>query len=223
MSVMTKRLYHFTSARYGLEDIRKQRLKIAQFDDLNDPFELRSVRLLTRDHVMAFDLYRADMALRFGILCFSEQSRSILQWSNYADHHRGICLGFDVSNFKDKFGSVVYTVDKLPFPGVENLNEAFMWRMLCTKYKGWRYEEEWRVFIKLDTPERNEAANRDLYFYYFRESADIVLREIISGAENKNTLAELQDAVGEYPHGVKISRIHLSEESFRLERSDLST
>lgn len=34
------RVYHFLSARWGLDDLGKKRLKIATFDDLNDPFEL---------------------------------------------------------------------------------------------------------------------------------------------------------------------------------------
>jgi hypothetical protein len=34
------RVYHFVGAEYGLDDIRRRRLKIATIDDLNDPFEL---------------------------------------------------------------------------------------------------------------------------------------------------------------------------------------
>ena len=34
------RVYHFLSAKYALDDISKKRIKIAQFQDLNDPFEI---------------------------------------------------------------------------------------------------------------------------------------------------------------------------------------
>jgi len=34
------RVYHFLSATNALKDISKRRIKIAQFQDLNDPFEL---------------------------------------------------------------------------------------------------------------------------------------------------------------------------------------
>lgn len=36
----TARAYHSIRACYGLDDLRRQRLKIAQLDELNDPFEL---------------------------------------------------------------------------------------------------------------------------------------------------------------------------------------
>src|SRR6267142_5073888 len=97
------RLYHFTTAKFALDDLRNRRLKIAQFDDLNDPFELKSVNLCDPVHAQAFDGtedsegYKAAMARRFGVLCFSEVKTDVLQWAHYAEYHRGICLGFDVS------------------------------------------------------------------------------------------------------------------------------
>jgi Protein of unknown function (DUF2971) len=32
------------------------------------------------------------------IYCLTPDPTSILMWSHYADHHRGICLEFDVAN-----------------------------------------------------------------------------------------------------------------------------
>jgi hypothetical protein len=49
------RLYHFTSANYAFDDLRNRRLKIALLDDLNDPFELKSVNLCNPLHAQAFD------------------------------------------------------------------------------------------------------------------------------------------------------------------------
>ena len=37
--------YHFLSAKYALGGIEKRRLKVATFDDVNDPFELRGINL----------------------------------------------------------------------------------------------------------------------------------------------------------------------------------
>jgi hypothetical protein len=34
------RVYYFVPANYGLENIIKQRVKIARLNELNDPFEL---------------------------------------------------------------------------------------------------------------------------------------------------------------------------------------
>jgi hypothetical protein len=88
------RLYHFTTAKYAFDDLRNRRLKIAQLDDLNDPFELKSVNLCNPTHAQAFDGtdkfegFKAEMARRFGVLCFSEDKADLLQWAHYADRHR---------------------------------------------------------------------------------------------------------------------------------------
>src|SRR5260370_2192350 len=74
-------LYHFTTAKFALDDLRNKRLKIAQFDDLNDPFELKSVNLCNPVHAQAFDGieeknfegYKAAVARLWGGLSFRAQ------------------------------------------------------------------------------------------------------------------------------------------------------
>jgi hypothetical protein len=34
------RVYHFVNHQYGMDDLRRRRLKVATIADLNDPFEL---------------------------------------------------------------------------------------------------------------------------------------------------------------------------------------
>ena len=41
-------VYHLLCAQYALDDLKKQRLKVSLFADLNDPFELLSVELSDR-------------------------------------------------------------------------------------------------------------------------------------------------------------------------------
>lgn len=212
-------LYHFTPARHALDDIRRKRLKVAQFDDLNDPFELRNVELIMPEDIGAFERSREQICQRFGLLCFSERWKSILQWSHYGDRHRGICLGFEVTYIKEKFGPVTYQVAKLEFPGKEHLDLNFMKKMLRTKYRGWEYEKEWRVFIELEDAEWNDAANRSLYFAEFGK--ELVLREVILGADCNMPLSEVQDALAGYSEPVGVSKIHLVESEFRLEKHNL--
>jgi Protein of unknown function (DUF2971) len=214
---MSELLYHFTSAKFAFEDIEKRRLKVAQFSDLNDPFELRCVQLSTREQEIAFDLYKAKVAEKFGILSFSRRWDRILLWSHYADRHRGVCLGFEVSSLETKFGEVRYGADKIPYPA--KLDVDFMWQALRTKYHGWRYEEEWRVFIELNNPEWNQSAGRSLYFANF--SNELILREVILGAENKNTVDELREICEGYPEPFTVSRIRLCAEKFRLRRETI--
>jgi hypothetical protein len=133
------RLYHFTQAKYALDDLKYRRLKIASLNDLNDPFELRCVNLANPVHAMAFEGteksegFVAAMAQRYGVLCFSEDKFDILQWAHYAEQHKGICLGFDVSGAAGMFGHVKYVASRYHFP--EQLDQAFMWKLLSTKFK----------------------------------------------------------------------------------------
>ncbi len=217
-----KRLYHFASAKNALYDIQNRKLKIAQLDDLNDPFELRSVNLCNRRHALAFDGndaveftgYLADMARRFGVLCFSEKKDDLLQWAHYADRHKGICLGFDIGS-DGKFGPVQYRDKRFPFPKKKERDVDFSWRLLSTKSVHWKYENEWRVFLSIGTPTVDKCTGRVLYFVDF--GPDLILREVMLGARNMNTAKDIRQALSGYSETVEIRRMHLSCGNFDLE------
>jgi hypothetical protein len=216
-------LYHFTTAKHALDDLRNRRLKIAQFDDLNDPFELKAVNLCDPDHARAFDGieelgfegFKAVTARQFGVLCFSEEKTDVLQWAHYADRHKGICLGFDVSGGREKFGQVKYRTTRFPFPPPERRDREFSWSLLSTKSKDWAYEKEWRVFLELKDSVWNEGAGRMLYFADF--GTELVLKDVILGATCKTSVSEVLQAVRGYAETVRIARMHLSCSRFELE------
>jgi len=217
----TSHLYHYTTTKFALDDIRNRRLKIAQFDDLNDPFELKSVNLSDPKHAQAFDGieeldfegYKAALARRFGVLCFSERKSDPLQWAHYADRHHGICLGFNVSHSQGKHGPVEYVSERFPFP--ETLDVEFSWRLLRTKSKIWEYEKEWRVFLELKDALWSDSASRLLYFADF--GPDLVLEEVILGAANKTSISDVLQALQGYNEKVRVSRMRLSPGQFSLD------
>jgi hypothetical protein len=214
-------LYHFSTSKFTLDDLRNRRLKIAQLDDLNDPFELKSVNLCNPEHALAFDGregiggYKAAVAQRYGVLCFSEAKNDLLQWAHYADRHKGMCLGFDVSGGKEKFGQVRYRTTRFPFPVPEKRNMEFSWSLLSTKSKAWTYEREWRVFLELKDGVWNEDAGRLLYFADF--GPELVLRDVILGAASKTSVGEVLQAMQGYAETVRIARMRLSCSRFDLE------
>lgn len=222
---MPDRLYHFTTAKYALDDLRNKRLKIAQFEDLNDPFELKSVNLCDPVNAQAFDGieeldfegYKAAMARRFGVLCFSEHKNDVLQWANYADRHKGTCLGFDVSASQGKFGRVQYVTERFPFPG--KLDVSFMWKLLSTKYKAWEYEKEWRVFLGLKDGAWSEGAGRVLYFADF--GPELALQEVILGAANKTPIGDVLQAMHGYAETIRLFRMRLSCDKFELQEHEI--
>ena len=89
------RVYHFIDEQFGLENIKRRRLKIARIGELNDPFEFiaRAEDKLER---AALRSTKEAQTKSTGLLCFSKSWKNPVQWSHYADRHRGFCLGFDV-------------------------------------------------------------------------------------------------------------------------------
>ena len=89
------RLYHFINKKYGLESLNLNRLKIAQIDQLNDPFELLGVELSNPVYRDLIYWLKHGFSKDFGLLCFSASYHSPALWAHYADNHKGFCLGFD--------------------------------------------------------------------------------------------------------------------------------
>ena len=198
------RLYKFLATEWALDDIRRRRIKISEIDDLNDPFELIGFDL--SDVERRTQLLRArDEMCRRGVLCFSRRWSSPLLWAHYADKHRGICLGFDLA---DEFVKPIeYVSERLPFPTQPRETIGEQW--LFTKFDGWKYENEVRVFTSRDDQEDGH------YFVRFDDN-NLRLREVILGHHcciERGSILELLAAYEEEP---TVIRARLSYTSFEM-------
>lgn len=89
---------------------------------------------------------------QFGVCCFSWSLKNIVLWGNYADNHKGLCLGF--RNLKPVetglYGiypvNYVSEINQYEFSSLEDNKYWEHW--LCTKYKDWKYEDEVRLISK---------------------------------------------------------------------------
>jgi hypothetical protein len=182
------RLYHLTTADHAISNIGLGRLKLARFSDLNDPFELLAVNFRERVVRNVVRDFKSTLDSHTGLLCFSADWTNPVLWSHYGQKHRGICLGFNVRKtgaekvrYKDKRlltqleGGEPYAIDQ----DLQNL-------LLCTKYRHWRYEEEWRVFVKIDDAKREGR----LHFRPF--DGDLELAEVILGPQCDLPLREVR-------------------------------
>jgi hypothetical protein len=181
---MTVRAYHLTSAAHALSNLRHRRLKIATFDDLNDPFELWAVAQPDPALRRGLRRWKEQIARTYGVLCFSKTWDNPVLWSHYADRHRRIALGFDINS--DLVKEVTYTKTR---PRFRRADEPTLHALLYTKHRDWQYEKEVRVYARLE--ERDTATG--LYFGDFNER--LVLREIITGPLCATTKPEIEAAL----------------------------
>ena len=105
-------LYRYLPENSALATIESGTLRLGRLGAFNDPFEFLPVKtslvggpgIVSQKHsewlLEALDAHK-------GILCFSHENtiEEPLLWSHYADHHRGIALGFEVvRGEKGEFG-----------------------------------------------------------------------------------------------------------------------
>ncbi len=200
------RVYHFLSAEHALDDIKQRRIKISEIDKLNDPFELWCAAQDDKQLRVALRSWKHRMAGLYGMLCFCPGWSNPVLWSHYADKHRGICLGFDVSQ-KGLLKEVRYVKQRtlLPVPPTE----ADMDELLFTKYHDWAYEEELRGWVRLE--ERDAAGH---YFYEFDET--IKLREVIVGPLWDASTGEIEKALSSYGNEARFIQARLAFKTFRI-------
>lgn len=156
------RVYYFTNAKHGLDNIKRKRVKISDFSNLNDPFELLGVEMSDKEVRRALQFEKLIIAKSYGLICFSESKYDPVQWAHYADNHKGVCLGFDVPDQRLK--KIRYVSSRLS-KSILNENEKVE-KILTTKFKHWKYEQEHRLIIDITKKEKENG----LYFESFSRS-----------------------------------------------------
>ena len=100
---------------------------------------------------------------------------------------------------------------RLPFPNPSELNKQTSLNWLLTKFSGWFYEAECRVFAKLE--QEDEKGN---YFADFKKNM-MTLRKVILGCEcTFPPESVLQSLTVPYDEEVKVIRARPSDESFDM-------
>lgn len=186
----TRRVYHFCNESHGLQNIEKARLKVATIMDLNDPFEVLAYSSPDPDIRRHIGQFKKSAARKFGFICFSTSFKSPVQWGHYANKHRGICLGFDISScelhdIQYRSGRIVFDFTKyVDMTKAERI--SMMRKLLAIKHSQWRYEKESRLILDLDdcTPQQD-----GLYFKDFKSFGK--LKQVIVGCNSEITRADI--------------------------------
>jgi hypothetical protein len=136
-------------------EVRERRMQKAQ-----GVTGARLDRLRKRTGVTIHDLPRAAeehlrRALRddVRVLCLSANQLHPLQWSHYADSHRGVCLHFRCRPGApfDLARQVRYRTRRAALSTLlEHSSDAIMDRLVFNKAKFWSYESEYRIIASED-------------------------------------------------------------------------
>lgn len=207
------RLYYYTAKQWGMKSLWEKRLKIAEYADLNDPFELLPFIQTDSDFRSSMKMVVRVLSDGHGVLCFSESWRSTLMWAHYGDKHKGMCLGFEIedSPFLTK---IKYVPKRIPGPidfskppgGVE---ELMLTKYLYVKHSGWKYEKERRLRVRLQD-------KRDgIYYNPFNNAME--LREVIIGARSNLSIVDVAEAIGKQPDAdVEIRTVRAAHSTFSM-------
>lgn len=102
----------------------------------------------------------------YKVLCLSERNDSLLMWSHYADHHRGVVCRLACLEATDSSWTIARPInytEKMPrFVNQQELRdlitgkadlrrESIVERTIFSKAMDWQYEKEWRVYIPSKT------------------------------------------------------------------------
>ena len=84
------------------------------------------------------------------VLSLTSEPNSPLMWAHYSDNYRGFCLELNIKDngfLKDSAFPICYSVIRPSINPAKLLDNDFEIKSLvATKYKGWEYEKEWRLF-----------------------------------------------------------------------------
>ncbi len=165
-----QKAFRYFKAKDALCTLQSMKLKLSKPSELNDPFEF-SFRFQEQDRAgyVEHQKYLKAWDNVAGLACFSlagidypkrtvEDTRSeILLWSHYADHHKGVRIGFALDKDYDEFLSfpVDYDVEEVPVLELRKPDELkamsaddklnYLKPTMARKCATWRYEREWRI------------------------------------------------------------------------------
>tara|TARA_B100002019_G_C21183109_1_gene554753 strand:+ start:187 stop:744 length:558 start_codon:yes stop_codon:yes gene_type:complete len=174
---------------------------------VNDPFELLGIELGDKSARRAVNFEKTKISNESGLICFSEDKYNPVQWANYADKHKGICLGFEVS--EKLVRKVKYILERLDKSTLDepDCNE----KLITTKFKHWEYEKERRLLLKLsDYPKNSEG-------YRFKSFNDTLsLKEVYIGCKSKVTYKEIASEYSSTDNSVVVKYTRPAFRDFRI-------
>lgn len=209
--LLNRMLIQVSGEQNALRVLREHRYMTTQYGDIMvDPVAKDYYTRRLADNVLV--LLRKEIGTR-GILSLAEKWNCPLMWSHYADHHRGLCIGYDMTDHAcDELQPVDYhkarsvKVSELIKWKVErsaSTEQTILETYFLAKAPQWRYEREWRDVSNQIGPSSAPARISAVHFGLRCDPSVIT------------TTVELHARVD---HPVKFYFVQADENTFRLRR-----
>jgi len=157
------------------------------------------------------------------VCSFGEVYDSILMWSHYSNHHRGLCIEYDLTllpyhhalrrNLYPVFySSELYDLAKfaksLAGPG-QNFRLLIPLLAMLYKFEGWQYEREWRFVREVPQVQADAAASAP-------EPSRIFLGSRFDVSVSKDLLDICKDKK------IPLSKMEMVDDKYELRATDFS-
>lgn len=164
---------------------------------------------------------REELLRRYdkGIFSLAARNSCLLMWSHYGDQHRGICVGYSVSDDKQaniyrvRYGgrrTIAASVIARAIKGEEEASREMDEAVLLRKAREWQYEHEWRLFGPRGVADAPVELS-DIYFGYRCEEA--VKHAVVSALRGRDMKVQFyemrtsKDAFRLKPYKVNIDEL----------------
>lgn len=206
-----KRLYYLTSQEHALSNIVFSRVKVARFNELNDPFELLGHSSGLGREKTTLKINKAELNEKNEVICFSEDWVDPVLWSHYASKHQEIALGFDIND--DVVRQVDYKEQRLKQKiksSSNTLSTEIRDQLIVRKFKSWSYERKWRILVDL------KLAHKEGNLFFNPINSRCRLVEVILGAMCNLDLKKVRTLVDRQHNDVMTCKARLAYRSYRI-------
>jgi hypothetical protein len=218
---MSTLLYKYMPAKFGMESIRNNNIKLTTIQEANDLYEFKVLTFQGKEGGI-IDLYDPDNWFKNElILCLSKSYYSPVMWAHYAQNNSGFVLGYECTTQNINLINVRYDSN---MSGINQLNQSihskFEEKLAEIKYKDWAYEEEVRILFPKEKANAISINDRMHYFLELLDGGPLKLREIIFGikCDNDQYYDEILKIVD---NNVNIYKAEQSKTMFKIEKISL--
>jgi hypothetical protein len=184
-----------------LQNLTNQKNWVADPLEFNDPFEFSLYdNYLIDDYGKARHFSHIEYAIvmkykdlinNYGVVCYTSNNNNTLLWSHYADHHKGMCLVFDLDKENmEKLYKVKYQKNfaKINYTDDSNIMEEIK-TLVTTKSIEWEYEKEYReIFIEKNSLYKYPGKLVEIIFGCRAPFEDIKMVTNIATSKNPNII-----------------------------------